>query len=269
MTNWRSYMVPCLCMGVVALLLSGCSPSEYGHGNEEKEAYYQRGKALVNTMDYHGAIESFEKALEVNPRNAPAHYELGLLYESNEIDYAAAIYHFNRFLKLRPESKNADRARECISYCMREMAKSISLSMAPEMQAIQMELQRLTITNRELARQVDAWRAYYAGQPQPVSPGPNVTTPSPVQGRPAGQTPPPTTADHTQTTPRPILATTNAAPISAPPARPRTHAVQSGETPSVIARKYGVKVESLLAANPGLNPRKMKVGQVLNIPAAP
>jgi len=30
-------------------------------------------------MDYPGAIEEFEKALDVNPRSAAAHYELGIL----------------------------------------------------------------------------------------------------------------------------------------------------------------------------------------------
>jgi LysM repeat protein len=48
----------------------------------------------------------------------------------------------------------------------------------------------------------------------------------------------------------------------------RTHTVKAGETPTVIARKYGVKVDALMAANPRLEPRHLKVGQTLNIPAA-
>lgn len=35
----------------------------------------------------------------------------------------------------------------------------------------------------------------------------------------------------------------------------------------MIARKYGVKVEALMAANPGLDPRRLRVGQTLAIPA--
>jgi len=42
--------------------------------------------------------------------------------------------------------------------------------------------------------------------------------------------------------------------------------VAAGETPAAIARKYGVTLTSLLAANPGLNPKKMRVGQTLNLP---
>jgi LysM repeat protein len=36
----------------------------------------------------------------------------------------------------------------------------------------------------------------------------------------------------------------------------------------MIARKYGVKVDALMAVNPRLEPRRLQVGQTLNIPAA-
>ena len=38
------------------------------------------------------------------------------------------------------------------------------------------------------------------------------------------------------------------------------------ETLAAIARKYGISLNSLVAANPGLNPKKMRVGQTLNLP---
>jgi len=48
----------------------------------------------------------------------------------------------------------------------------------------------------------------------------------------------------------------------------RTHTVAAGETAVRIARRYGVSLDALLAANPGLEPRRMRVGQVLNIPSS-
>jgi LysM repeat protein len=48
----------------------------------------------------------------------------------------------------------------------------------------------------------------------------------------------------------------------------RTHTVKSGETPSLIARQYGVKLESLMAANPSVDARRLKVGQLLRIPGS-
>jgi LysM repeat protein len=42
--------------------------------------------------------------------------------------------------------------------------------------------------------------------------------------------------------------------------------VTTGETPAAIARKFGVNLNMLLAANPGLNPKKLRVGQTINLP---
>src|SRR5438876_11079874 len=97
---------------VCGLVLSGCVPSGQSQLEEEKEAHYLEGKNRVNSLDYKGAIESFEKALEVNPRSASAHFELALLYEKKNPDYAAAIYHFDRFLQLRPKSEYAQVVKE-------------------------------------------------------------------------------------------------------------------------------------------------------------
>jgi LysM repeat protein len=48
---------------------------------------------------------------------------------------------------------------------------------------------------------------------------------------------------------------------------PTTYTVQRGEWLSQIARKFGVSVPQLLAANPGINPNVLYPGQVLRIPA--
>jgi len=47
----------------------------------------------------------------------------------------------------------------------------------------------------------------------------------------------------------------------------RTHTVKMGETPSVIARRYGVKLTALMAANPRVDARRLQVGQALTVPA--
>jgi LysM repeat protein len=47
-----------------------------------------------------------------------------------------------------------------------------------------------------------------------------------------------------------------------------THAVQRGETLDGIARKYGLSVQAIRAANPGLEPRRMQAGTTIRVPAA-
>jgi LysM repeat protein len=51
-----------------------------------------------------------------------------------------------------------------------------------------------------------------------------------------------------------------------PPARRAVHTVRPGETMAVLARRYGVSVKDLRAANPGLG-SGVRSGQKINIPA--
>ena len=67
----------------------------------------------------------------------------------------------------------------------------------------------------------------------------------------------------------PVLPTLAApTPVTPQPSpTPLTHKVVAGETMTGIAIKYGVTLESLLAANPNVQPRMLPVGTILVIPA--
>jgi LysM repeat protein len=58
------------------------------------------------------------------------------------------------------------------------------------------------------------------------------------------------------------------APASAPEAAATEYVVIQGDSFSKIAKKFGVKVKAIEAANPSVEPTKLKVGQKLSIPAA-
>jgi LysM repeat protein len=51
-----------------------------------------------------------------------------------------------------------------------------------------------------------------------------------------------------------------------PTPTPFTHTVQKDETLLLIASEYGISLDTLLAANPGINPRLLSIGQQLTIP---
>jgi len=240
-------------------LLAGCLPVPQGDVDEEREPQFLEGKSRVSTLDYRGAIESFEKAVQVNPRNGKAHYELGLLYDQQEKDAAAAIYHYERYLKLRPGAPNADTVKGLITACKQELARTVSFG--PVMVTTEGELQQL---REERARLIEALRAA-TNAPAGVQIVGNAAQ------KPAGQsaaTPSARPASGNSAQAPTLSARTNSAsaPLQASARTGRTHSVKQGESPAVIAKKYGVKVDALLRANPGLDPRKLKVGQVINIP---
>ncbi|MDQ7030303.1 MAG: LysM peptidoglycan-binding domain-containing protein [Ardenticatenia bacterium] len=78
------------------------------------------------------------------------------------------------------------------------------------------------------------------------TPTPEATTPLPAETPQAAPTP----------TPEPTA--TSAVII---------HVVQQGEILGTIARRYGVTVDDILALNPGLDPRRLRIGQEIKVPA--
>jgi len=48
--------------------------------------------------------------------------------------------------------------------------------------------------------------------------------------------------------------------------KPNNHIVQEGETLFVIAQKYGLTLDALIKANPGINPDLINIGQEIKIP---
>ena len=252
---------------VLLLFCFGCSPKATVPVDEERNPYFVEGKERIGTRDYKAAIAAFEKALEQNPRSALAHFELGVLYEQHsaqrEDDYVAALYHYNQVVRLRPHIYPADNARQRIASCKQELVRS--QSMAPVYQQTIRELDRLKDENAQLRRHLETLRSQVASQfVAPTSLG-NSSAQTPVGGA--------TTATKPAAEPdTPILVVTNtAAPIArertTPPTRTtRTHTVRARETAYSIARSYGIKVDALLSANPGLDAKRMRTGQTINIP---
>jgi LysM repeat protein len=234
--------VGAVCLGV---MLAGCEPSGQSAADDEKEPHFVLGQNRVNAMDYAGAVEAFEESLEANPHSAAAHYQLAMLYSEKESNPAAAIYHYQQYLRFDPQAPNADIVNQHINTCKQQLATDVL--QLPSSPAAQQQLQQLADKNRQLQDEVDKWRAYYAAQMALVK-----TNQPPASGNGVS-----------------FVTTASQAPTvaAAPPVgKTRTHVVAAGETPAAIARKAGVSLTALLAANPGLNPKKLHVGQPINLP---
>jgi tetratricopeptide (TPR) repeat protein len=254
-TLFRCALALMLCAG-----LNGCLPPGQSQLDEEKEPHFIEGKRAINGMDYKGAIEEFEKAIEANPHNASAHFQLGWLYEEKEQDAAAAIYHYEQFLKLHPNTDNAEVIRQHIMNCKQDLAKAVlPLPTTPgvqrDLEQLVREKDQLAQENKQLRAQLDQWRAYFQAQT-------NRTAQSATQMMRSAPVPAP---QLTATNPAPRVQASDTRAQSRS-ASPRMHTVQPGDTPMAIARKYGVKLDALMSANPGLDPKKLRPGQTLNLP---
>jgi tetratricopeptide (TPR) repeat protein len=243
-----------LCLG-----FCGCFPPTESKVEEGKNPYFLEGKARVSARDYRGAIEAFEKALEVNPQSALAHYELGVLYEQHseqaDSDYINAMFHYQQVLRLRPQGHYPhDNARLRIASCKQELVRAESL--APVYYAMERELHKLRDENQLLKKQLDTIQASRAAVSRE-----STAEPRPVQ---------PVRTDLTvaqNQTPSPLPSTERVTPLPSLSSA-RFHVVKEGETPSSIARLYRVRLDALLRANPSLNPKHMRAGQTLKLPSS-
>jgi LysM repeat protein len=108
--------------------------------------------------------------------------------------------------------------------------------------------------------------------PRGLVSGDTIRLPEPADGQP----PPPPPAEEPTEEPEPEpteepepTSTPEPAPTNTPSALGQSYVIQSGDIPVDIATRFGITVEALLAANPGMDSGNLQVGQVIIIPPAP
>ncbi len=110
------------------------------------EAWIQIGHINFDNQQYKAAIEAYEKALAINPQNAPVLTDLGIMYRRSgdpreavrRFDQAIAVdpklenAHFNKGIVLRYDLKD----REGAIQAWEELLKVNPLAMAPNGQSV-------------------------------------------------------------------------------------------------------------------------------------
>jgi len=255
-------------VAVLSLLLSSCGWLDRAAGNPKQEAHYMEGENLRRSAQYVAAREAYQKAIEVNPSNYFAHQELGDLYYQHFNDPGTALYHYRRYLELgqriNGRSFTDPTAETCIQGSEFKLAERVVAQLARQRSTVEVDQlkrendslrQQLTEAQRQLQiRAVEARNLQIAAPltnppvviPPPIVPGPTTNHPGSRLPNIVPQNPP--------------------RPRETPPPAARTYTIKSGDTPASIARSNGVTVTALMAANPGLDPRRLKVGKTIQLP---
>ena len=284
--SWRIILVFVFCC-----IFSGCLPVAETPVDEEKDPNFIEGRNHLNMMDYKGALESFERAVQANPGNAAAHFEIAVLYEQRFKDPLVAAYHYQKHLQLRPKSDLAEAIKPRLVACKMEVAKTVTFGVVN--QEVHRDLAKLTNELATARQHIETLRGQLAAKPMVVTQWMKFSVTNPPvyvyvtnntsQQQPQQQVTRPLT--NTVTTPQPRVVATNTTPrvTPLPPANVarrmeqraaqnartaiRTHEVRAGDTMSSVARQYGLSLPRLQAANPGVDARRMRAGQTLNIPS--
>ena len=248
MAFWRPLasvvsLVILICVGI------GCAPATSSQKDEENDINIQRGRTLEGTLDYAGAAKAYQTALEANPQCSLAHFRLAFLYVQQNIDPAAAIYHFQQFLKLRPNSEHASLIQQHIIGCKQELAREFATGpmaddITRQLDMLIKENQRLKGENQQLLE--DSRRVQLELNRTHGGSGGSSAATDRAEERSSAPTP---------SVPSPGHRTA------------RTYQVRSGDTYYAIAKRFGVTVNALQAANPGVNPNNLKIDQTLAVPS--
>jgi tetratricopeptide (TPR) repeat protein len=275
-------------LGTLALWLAGCSDSDrLSYASEVDEPNYREGQSLLKTGRKQEALNAFLKVIEKRGDEAPeSHLEVGLLYLQHINDPLSAIYHFKKYLALRPNSPQAPLIKQRIDAATREFARTLPAQpLESQLQRVDLvaTLDRLKQENESLKQELADLKAgrNNAAALNEENAGPAANTgATPTAGLSFSMGPPPsvhTRPPLSQPT-RPAASTpARGAPVTAPPAtagaRPsvRTHTVQPGDTLSKLAQQYynnRAKWRDIYSANRKVmkSETDLKVGMVLKIP---
>jgi tetratricopeptide (TPR) repeat protein len=259
-------------LALTLMLAAGCVPPPGAGDQSQAERYYNAGRSRIERQDFKGAVSAFEQALQADPGMIEAHFDLATVFDSELEAPAKALYHYVRVLELNPAFHGADLISNHLAAVKIKIAQD-SLPGIPspllekeidrlqgELDALRNEHQRVLAMNSELNRQLASLRPTPGGGfvsppegalPEPHSPrlrtvpveSPRSTTLADVRGG--------------------SLPESGAGEGSS---RTRTHVIQSGETLYALGRRFGVSVDEIIAANPGLNRNSYAAGTSIVIP---
>ena len=229
---------------LICAVISGCGNDAASRDRkEEDDPALRRARVKKKAQDIDGAIELFNKAIERKPELARAHLEVGLLYDSYKEDYTRAMYHYQRYLELRPESEK----RQLIEDLIRRARISFAASLPDTPSGAIEEIAELRRENDNLRMRLGDLMGRYEQLMQ-------------LQD---GQEPPNSSGFGEDPRVRPAPA----------PAQPpvRTYRVQKGDTLSSISSKMyadSSRWRRIYDANRNVlkSPGSLKVGQTLVIP---
>ena len=286
-----------LLLGVLALGLTGCPDKErLSSATEVDDPNYREGQALLKTGRKQEALSAFLKVIGTRGDEAPeSHLEIGLLYLQHINDPLSAIYHFKKYLALRPNNPLASQVKQRIDAATREFARTLPaqpLEGQPQRVDLVAALDRMKQENDALKQELADLKA---GRNLPVSASPEshaeaapivaaspsaftftVDTMPTVRTRPAasasarpGAAPAPS-----RVTPAPVQASPAQVTVSTSPARSapaRKHVVRPGDSLSKISIQYygnRTRVKDIYAANRGVmkSETDLKVGMELKLP---
>lgn len=148
--------------------LTGCKENpQASNAEDSSNPFFKQASEFESQQSYVAAIEEYTKALAANPALAKAHLNMAAIYNEKLSDPVSAIYHYQQYLKIRPDATDYDEVRACIDKCKIDFA--LSLPNTPLQNAD--EVARLTRENLELKHTITDLQQQLSGMQAGVPSG--------------------------------------------------------------------------------------------------
>ncbi len=97
-----------LLLAGLMLPVAGCRRAGILDEKERNNRILAKASEMVDLGDYDAAVSLYRNALDTYPAMARPHLDLALLLHDRQKDYIRAIYHYKRYLELRPGTEKDD-----------------------------------------------------------------------------------------------------------------------------------------------------------------
>ena len=265
----------CPALALVMMVLSSCNPPQKGlEAENELNPYFRKAAAATAEGNYYAAIEQYESALQANKNVAKAHVQIGLLYTEKLGDPVSGIYHFQKYLALRPTADDREQVQAYVEKAKIDFALTLPNSTAHNAE----EMARISKENMDLKQSLAQRDALLAKKDDSLASSrihPAAAEPAPAPSAPANPT------DNTAkpapaAKPSPTANTPAPAPAASPTATSpsgRSYTIQKGDSLWKIAKQFYPEdvsggVEKIKQANPEATAKvqNLKLGTTIVIP---